>query len=172
MPSPTSQLIAIVLGWLMLAGPAYADAYTSKEWGFSATFPGPAKQTAQPVTTAVGNVTMVSVSYRSDNTGYMISIGDFPKGTVTSRPLAQVYENTANGEAKSVKGTIRKKANFTVDGVVGRDVLIDFASNSKAAHTRIFIVGDRQFQVMFIGPSGSENGKIALDFLNSFHLVR
>lgn len=155
----------------MLVGPAYADTFTSKEWGFSATFPGSANQTAEPVKTAVGNVTMVSVYYVSDNTYYGVLFADFPKGAITSRPLAQVYKNTAIGEAKNPKGTIRKITDFTVDGVVGRDVLIDHESNSRA-HTRIFIISDRQFQVIFVGPSGSENGKAALDFLNSFHLLR
>jgi hypothetical protein len=173
MPSSTSRLITNFVGWLMLAGPAYADTFTSKEWGFSATFPGPANQTAQPVKTAVGDVTMVTVYYvnEGDGVSYGVITSDYPKGTITRQPLEQVYKKNAVSAAESVKGTVRSITNFTVDGVVGRDVLIDSAPNGKAAHNRYFTVGDRLFQVIFIGPPGNENAKATLDFLNSFHLL-
>jgi hypothetical protein len=43
--------------------------------------------------------------------------------------------------------------------------------NSMAGHVRSYFVGDRLYQVMYLGPVGTEDGEECLHFLDSFRLL-
>jgi hypothetical protein len=56
--------------------------------------------------------------------------------------------------------------------VSGWEYTLVAKDGSMAGHVRSFFVGDRLFQIMYLGPVGSENGKECMHFLDSFRLLR
>jgi len=147
-----------------------AETLNSTQWGFSIAFPCQTELGSQPVPTKVGKITMISYSCAVGQTGYFVAIADFPAGSITQQNPDAVYNGTMQGAASNAKGTVRSAVPYTLGNVTGRDVLIDVPSDNMAIHARYFLVGDRQFQVMYLGATGDENSKDALDFLNSFTL--
>jgi hypothetical protein len=163
---------AMACAAVAFAAGARAETVNSSHWGFSATFPCQSEISTQPVTTAQGNVTMTSYACHEGGRRYLIAFADFPAGSITKETAESGYDAAVNSVASAAGGTIRAAVVYPLGDISGRDVVVDMASKKKAIHARIFYLGDRQFQVMFLGPAGEENGKVCLDFLNSFAAVK
>jgi hypothetical protein len=156
---------------MFFAAGANAEHLDAKQWRFSLTFPCQSAPGSQMVDTELGKILMTMYSCGGDNDAYMIAINDYPKGTVTPDNIDAVYTGVIDGASSNTNGKIRNIAPFTLGNVTGREALIDVSEQGGAVRTRVFLVGDRLYQVMFIGPNGQENSKGALDFLNSFTLL-
>jgi hypothetical protein len=166
--------VAVIAVGLMASG-AVAEPLNSAEWKFSATFPCRSEVSSKPVKTDVGNVTLVAYTCANDKQAFFVGIADYPKGTITSS--TQSLDGAIHGVAKRVNGTIRSNVPYTFGNLTGLDALIDGPSSGAAAnasrsvlHARIFIIGDRLYQVFYQGPAGTEKSSIALRFLDSFAL--
>jgi hypothetical protein len=149
---------------------AHAETMDNTQWGFSAVFPCQSQLSSQPVATNAGNVTLTMYMCSEGETAYFVGVTDYPAGAIAQRNLDDVYNGVANGAATNSNGTIRSLDPYTLGNVAGRDAVIDVASSKQTMHARFFIVGDRLYQELFLGPSGEENSKASLDFLNAFAL--
>jgi hypothetical protein len=164
---------SVIIALVLMTSMAAAETINSSGWGFSATFPGQSKMTAEPIQTRVGNVTMINYTFENETQAFMIALTDYPKGTVESAERS--YNGAIEGFASGVKGTIRNRVPFRLGNVSGYDFIVDgppATGNQQrmAFHVRAFIVGDRLYQVAYGGPMGTEQGLSALAFLNSFRL--
>lgn len=153
---------------VIVAAGANAEVVKNNNLGFSAAFPCRSQQTAQTVIASFGKVPVTSLSCADGKDIYIISVSRYPKGFIAKRN--HVYRDAVNGAASNVKGKVRSNVPYKLGAVTGRDALIDVPSQRAAAHIRVFFAGDRQYQVMFLGPKGHESGKAAMGFLNSFKL--
>jgi len=154
----------------VLSAGVRAETVNAGKWGFSAVFGCQSQSASQPVATAVGKITMTAYSCGIGDAEYFVAVADYPARPITQKSVDAAYTGAINGAASSVKGKIRSIAPHVLGNITGRDVLIDVKANNKTAHLRIYYVGHRQFQAMFVSPTGQENGKDALAFLNSFKL--
>jgi len=161
---------AMAFASALLAAGAHAEALNAVPWGFSVTFGCQSQLGSQTIKTDAGSVVMTSYSCDTGDMSYFVAIIDYPTGTFTPEKVDNAYAGAVNGEATSAKGTIRSVEPFTLGAVTGRDALIDVAESHQTFHSRLFLVGDRLYQVLFVAPTGQENGKDSLDFLNSFAL--
>ncbi len=147
---------------------------------FVATYPGAVQRGSQPVDTAVGKIAMNMVYYDGGAVACMVIYCDYPAGSVgTSGGPDKVCANASDGAVKSVNGTVRTSTSCQLGGVKGLEVVADIpptdpkvSTNASVARLRFFVVGDRLYQVMYIGPSGKETSPEAVDFLDSFRLTR
>lgn len=156
---------------VILAAGARAEALNAGTLGFSAVFGCQSQRDSRPVATPVGTITMTGYSCGASDGGYFIGVADYPARSITKKSLDAAYSGAIDAAAKSAKGKIRSVAPYALGNVTGRDALIDAKADNQTIHLRVFYVGHRQFQAMFIGPTGQENGKASLDFLNSFALT-
>ncbi len=155
---------------LVLAAGARAGTVSDRSLGFSAAFPCRSQQMAQTIAASFGKIPVKTLSCAKDNDFYIISVSRYPKGYIAKRKTA--YRDAVNGAADNAKGSVRKNVAYKSGAVTGRDALIDVPSQGAVVHLRTFFVGDRQYQVIFLGPKGRESGKAALAFLNSFRLKK
>ena len=162
------RVLSLVGAAMILAAGANAEAVKDKSLGFSAAFPCRSQQTAQTVIAGFGKVPVTSLSCANGKDIYVISVSRYPKGFIAKRN--HVYRDAVDGAASNVKGKVRSNTAYKLGDVTGRDALIDVTADRATAHIRVFFAGDRQYQVMFLGPKGHESGKAALGFLNSFKL--
>lgn len=154
----------------LVAMGARAETMDNAQWGFTATFPCQSQLNSQPVSSSVGNVTVVLYMCTEGEGAYFVGITDFPQGAVSQQKPDDVYNGVANGAAENSNGTLRSLDPYALGNVAGREAVIDVASSKLSMHARYFIVGDRLYQAFFLGPTGQENSKAALDFLNAFSL--
>jgi hypothetical protein len=166
--SAAIRVLRLVGAAVILAAGANAEPVKDRSLGFSAAFPCRSQQTTQTVIASFGKVPVTSLSCANDKDIYVISVSRYPKGFIAKRK--HVYRDAVEGAANNVKGKVRSNKAYTLGAVIGRDVLVDVPSQRAAAHMRVFFAGDRQYQVMFLGPKGHESGKAAMGFLNSFRL--
>jgi hypothetical protein len=147
---------------------------------FVATFEGAVQRGSQPVDTAVGKITMNMVYYDGGAIAHMVIYCDYPAGSVTSSGGPdKVCANASDGAVKSVNGTVRTSSAFQLGDVKGLEVIADIppkdpkdSARASVAKLRFFVVGDRLYQVMYIGPAGTETSPEAAAFLDSFRLTR
>ena len=152
---------------IFIAG-AGAAPYSSAKLGFSAAFPCKAQKRTETVEAPFGRVPVTSLSCDKDRDIYNVSVSLYPRGFAAKHK--NLYRNAVNGAATNAGGKVRTVSTYPLGNVTGRDALIDVPAQHAAAHLRVFFVGDKQYQVMFLGPKGHENGKAAGKFLNSFRL--
>lgn len=150
---------------------AAASANTVQDSGYSAAFPCQAKVLKQTVAAGTMKIPLVSNSCEAGGAIYSVVMSTFPNGFIAKRTLKKALGDAVIGAAINVKGTVRTETLIVLDGVNGRDALIDVANPQAVAHLRVFYVGDKQFQVMVITPKGQEHAKPAEAFVKSFKLV-
>jgi hypothetical protein len=143
---------------------------------FVVKLPNPVQRGSQSVPTAVGNIAMNMVYYDGGAVACMIIYCDYPAGSVMkSGGPDKVCANASDGAVKNVNGTIRTSSSYRLGDVKGLEVVADIpaskSSNASVARLRFFVVGDRLYQVMYIGPTGKETSHEAVAFLNSFRLI-
>ncbi|HEV8073606.1 MAG TPA: hypothetical protein VGP21_05680 [Opitutaceae bacterium] len=146
---------------------------------FVATFEGAVQRGSQPVDTAVGKITMNMAYYDGGAVAHMIIYCDYPAGSVAqSGGPEKVCANASDGAVKNVNGTIRTSSSYQLGDVKGLEVVADIPSkdpkvpaDASVARLRFFVVGDRLYQVMYIGPTGQETSPEAVAFLDSFRLL-
>jgi hypothetical protein len=147
---------------------------------FVAIFEGTVQRGSQPVDTPVGKIAMNMAYYYGGAVTHMIIYCDYPAGSVAnSGGPDKVYANASDGAVKSVNGTVRSSSSYQLGDVKGLEIVADIPSkdpkdsaSASVARLRFFVVGDRLYQVMYIGPTGTEADAKAVAFLDSFRLTR
>jgi hypothetical protein len=156
-----------------LAVATRADTTVDDAGRFAANFPGPIKRSSQPVDTTAGKIDMNMVYTDAGAVDYMVIYCDYPAGSVArSGGRSAVLNNAAKGAVENVKGTIRTKNDFRLGDVLGLEIIADMPDSKLVARARFFVVGDRLFQVLYVGLPDTEIGKDCLDFIDSFRLLR
>jgi hypothetical protein len=147
---------------------------------FVVSLPKPVQRGSQAVDTAVGKIAMNMVYYDGGAIAYMIIYCDYPAGSVASSGGPdKVCANASNGAVQNVGAKIRTSASYQLGDVKGLEVVADIpskdpkdAASASVARLRFFVVGDRLYQVMYIGPAGTDTSPKAVAFLDSFRLTR
>jgi len=173
LPEMARLAVGLFVALVLMASVAAAENLNSSEWGFSASFPGQSKMSAEPIQTRAGNVTLVNFTYENETQAFMIALSDYPKGSIAS--AEQSYNGAIDGFVNGVKGKFRTRTPYKLGNINGFDFQVDGPStaNTKKTlvfHERIFLVGDRLYQILYVGPTGTEKSLAALRFLNSFLL--
>lgn len=103
---------------------------------------------------------------------WLVTYNDYKLGTIANQGLEKSYENAAAGTMQGVKGELRNSAKISNFGTAGRENLIFSPSYNLMLRQRIFFVGDRLYQVIYVGPIGSETETSVDNFLSSLKIQR
>jgi hypothetical protein len=154
-----------------LAGCSREDTVVSQDGGFKATFPLKAQTTSMPVKAGDLEVTMKMVAAEKNGASFVVSYVDYPAGSLGQKSPDEASKDIIDGTVANVEGTLRSAEPITLGGTQGREVLIDVPKQNVVVHERIFLVGDRLYQVMYGGPKGTESAQEAMAFIDSFKLL-
>lgn len=163
-------LLVVAAVFFLLPG-ANAEKLDASAWRFSVAFPCKSQLGSQTIHTAVGDVIMAFYTCDVETPTYLVAVNDYPKGTMLPEKVDGAYVGGITSLAETVKGTIRGITPYTLGGISGREAIVDSDDGKSVGRLRAFIVGDRLYQVFYMGPKGSEESKDCLDFLNSFTLI-
>jgi hypothetical protein len=155
----------------LAANLAWGDTVANKAGQFSVNFPGPVKESTQNVDTSAGTATAHILSYRSREAIYTALYSDYPAGAVGKAPVDVVYAGAINGAVQKAGGTLRSSTPIQVGNITGREAVLDAPSKAETVRVRYFLVGDRLYQVMYDGPTGTEKSPQAMSFLDSFQIT-
>jgi hypothetical protein len=162
-------LLACALLASVAALTASADPTVNKDGHFSTDFPGAVTISSQPAGNSVLNI----VNYDQDNTtSFFVMYGDQPAGTwARLGGIDRAYQLAINGAMKSQNGTLLSSGDCQTGNTAGKEYLVDIPDKKLVCRVRYYIVGNRLFQVMYVGQPGTQNDKRVTDFLDSFRLL-
>jgi hypothetical protein len=103
---------------------------------------------------------------------WIVTYNDYKPGTVANQGIEKSFENAFAGSVAAVKGELRDIAKISNSGTPGREALIFSPSYNMMLRQRIFFIGDRIYQAIYVGPVGSEKGSIVDVFLGSLKMQR
>jgi hypothetical protein len=156
---------------LVVAGRADPTAVEDNDGHFAANFPSAVRRANRIVDKDIGQIVTFQVYASQGAVAFMVTYSDYPEGYVVKAGAAAFFKDAAKEAAEAAKGTIRGEDNCKLGDVAGLEVVIDGPDRAYVQRMRLYVVGDRLFQVTYIGPPDSEAGKAALDFLDSFRLL-
>jgi hypothetical protein len=169
--------VSVALALLIVVPPIQADVSndaTVDETGrFVATFPGQTTQNSKISPQGGGKV--FNTVYDDGSATYMVSYLDFPDAYIRGHTL---YENYGMIIVASLHGPNGTKANllrnfpYKSGDIFGRECIVDYPEIKTVIRYRLFLLGNRCFQVGYTGPSGTETNDAVTAFLNSFHVLR
>ncbi|MSU46008.1 MAG: hypothetical protein EXS42_02485 [Lacunisphaera sp.] len=107
-----------------------------------------------------------------NSTAYILAYNDYPSGSIAKLDREKTYSDIINGLVDSLKGMVRSNVEHKLGEVAGREYVLINKTDKFVSRTRCYFVGDRLYQIMYMGPIGTENDKEALHFLDSFRLLR
>ncbi|MDE2181458.1 MAG: hypothetical protein KGJ78_00400 [Alphaproteobacteria bacterium] len=169
--------IGRALGALFIAASiavgAHAEALNAPQWKFSATFPCQSELSGDSTDTDIGKIAITTYGCATKDVDnyFAVAISDYPLGSIKPDNIDSVYAGGVSGGATAMGGTIRNVMPITLGKITGREAIIDIPDKKLVARTRLFIIGDRMYQVIVVGAPGIETSKDCLDFLDSFKLL-
>ncbi len=160
-----SRLMGIVVVCLLAASAASAYTLTSKEWNFTAEFPTAPKLEKTTSTTTAG-VPYDQYVWSTENKDGWKGIGLI----VYSQNVVHDYNASIQGAVNATKGKLRSQKSIQQSGVQGREIIIDVAEG--VVRQRLLWIGDRLYQVVFSGTTGTGLAPDVDAFLNSFRTLK
>lgn len=145
--------------------------FTSKEGKFTVTLPGPPARKTSKVATSAGEVEAYLFLVDRKTHAYLVSYNDYKAGTVDPDPekvLSQVVEATA----KNLQGQVNKDEKITLGAkkYPGRDVLIALPGKKGLYRGQVYLVDNRLYQVVVIGPEELVKNSAVDAYFSSFKL--
>ncbi len=164
--------ILFVSLWLVMTVGLRAELVLDDAGRFAIDMGAPQARQEREATSGLGKTVLHLLTHDGENTGFLVGYNDYPAGSVAKLDVAATYKTVMQGVLDSMNAT----ANFTNDHQLGDIKGIEYGFTDKegklAGRVRTYFVGDRLYQVMYLGAPGTENGKESLHFLDSFRLVR
>ena len=174
-------LSTVVFAMLAVVGYAAEPTTVDGDGHFSANFPMAVRRANRIVDKDFGQVTTCQVSWKGfraiqvytahGSVAFMVVYSDYPTDYVSQTGASTICKNAAKELADGAKGTIRSTTEHKLGTIAGIEVVIDGPSGGFVEVARFYAVGERLFQVTYVGPPESETGRDALAFLNSFRIL-
>ena len=167
-------MVALVCTGLGRADDSKVQDFTSKEGKFSVAFPGKPKEATKDADSAAGKLSFTRFTYEDGDTGLLVIYCDYPPKLRKEKGAEKILDDARDGCVEKAKGklTDEKKRTIGKDKEPGRELLIQLPDEGKPYfRSRMYLVGDRLYQVIVVGPEKYATGKDADAFLDSFKLA-
>lgn len=151
--------------------PTKEDLYYSEDGRFKVKFAGEPKVNSDIVPTDVGNIEMMSFLYEKSLTeAYMVAYSDYPSALVEQSSANDMLIGARDGSSGKMGITsFDLDEEIEIDGNPGRY----FKGKAKSIHAeyKIYLVGNRLYQVAILRDGAYSMPKRSDEFFNSFQLV-
>lgn len=151
----------------------------SKEGRYSILFPNKPTESEQSVETEIGAMQLKVMMYevgkfKDDNAVYGIIYADYPDTLIHSDFKDEIidafFENSINGAAKNMKGTVLSEKKVAYKNYPGRHAVVSFMEGEGIMHLQIFLVKNRGY-ILEVGCETKKDNNPAIDkFFQSFVL--
>ena len=126
-------------------------------------------------TAAAGKSTYYVFQGKQGDKEYAVSYGDIPEGIVQKSDLQTLLDGARNGMVSNINGKLIFETKIALEGNPGRQLVIDVMGKNGQEMTvkaRIFLVGNRLYQIMWVAPKGKASILDLDAFLQSFRLLK
>lgn len=141
-------------------------AFSSLEWGFSASLPGGVNQRFSLVDGFVEPQSVHSFHGNLESAHFVVAINEQNPRISAALSIENRHDLSAHGSAHAIGGTLARYESMEWQGVLGREKVVK-TDNGTAIATRTFFVGDRLYQAVAAYPETISQNAIQ-HFLDSF----
>jgi hypothetical protein len=108
----------------------------------------------------------------SDTTVYIVSYNDLPTGSAAKLDVVAMFKDAMNASLNGINAEVVSSGAHQLGDLAGWQFISRTKDGKLSTHVRYYLVGERFYQLIFIGPKGSDTGEKCLHFLDSFRLLR
>jgi len=165
----SAALIVLLSPFALCAEDAKSVKFTSKEGKFSVTLPEKPSEKTQTIKSDAGELKMHMFIVASAGQVYLLTYNDYPSESVDS-DAQNVLDKVIEGNQKSLKGKLAMDEKITLGKkkYPGRDIRIEQAEKKQVYRAKIFLAGNRLYQVVALGPDEFVKSKPVEEYLKSF----
>lgn len=150
---------------LMLLGQAAAYQLKDEVGRFSVRFPSEPTLDKVEGSSALGPHVHYTWEVDDDERHWSVTYTEY------SKPPVKNYDKNVMNLLAATKGKLVWQAKVEQNGIDGREV-VTLLPDNKVMRQRMFMVGNRLYQVLYGGPAGTETDADADGFLTSFQLTK
>lgn len=145
--------------------------FTSQEGGFSVLMPGTPEEQTEQVDTLNELIDMHNFAASKGDVGYIVTYGDFPFSVTRVNTPEKLLKDLQNSVMGFGKGVQLEEKDITLGGYPGKELKVESADGKYIIYHRMYMVGERLYQVLASAPKGQESSKDIPEFLDSFKLL-
>lgn len=167
-----AQTLLVLFLVIFATGCSQPQAYDSSSGRFTIDFPGKPKEQSQTVQTPVGSIAVHIIMYESRSAAYGVTYSDFPASHIESSSVDEILDGACQGAARNIGGTIISQKPISIGNHPGQEVKVAASTSGKKVEVRnrIYLVGNRLYQVVVTSTPGDTEDSTANKFVNSFKL--
>lgn len=167
----TALALVLLLPLAVVAQDKKDDVFHSKEGKFSIAMPSKPTENTTKVQTDLGKLDTHMFLGQKGMSAYLVFYSDYPKGSVGNN-AEKVLEGVVSGNVKGSMGKLLSDQKMTIgkNKIPARQILVELTAAKQVYRSRVFLVGDRLYQVAVSGSEDFVKGKEADAFLDSFRL--
>jgi hypothetical protein len=170
-------MILLILGLGLVAcspGPNPQE-FKSEPGRFSVVSPVPLEESIKAVETpGAGTIDLHIFMGQQGDIGYIAAYADYPPGVVEKGGPGKILDGACKGMVSNINGKLVLETKTEIDGYPGRELAIEVMIEKGIEGTvkaRVFLVGNRIYQMMWIAPKSVASPVALDDFLKSFKLL-
>ena len=166
-------LILVVAALLAGCGGTTWTEFSSADGAFSVLMPGTPTEETQTEDTDLGPIDVHLFTFEKGEVAYLVGYNVFPAAVVEAATPAVLLDSARDGQVETVKGTLVSETEITLGTYPGRDleIQVEGSDGTSSLRSRLFMVGDRLYQLVVGGPKGQSTSADTIKFLDSFELV-
>jgi hypothetical protein len=147
--------------------------FANEAGGFAVKSPYTFKETSQSVDTPAGKIEVHIFAAEQKSQSLMVMYSDYPAKMVQGADIEKIYDGGRDGAVNNVKGQLVSESKIWLYGSPGREIFLKTKANGQDAmvRDRIYLVGNRLYQVMAVTLAGKERSSEIETFLDSFRLL-
>ncbi|OPY04503.1 MAG: hypothetical protein A4E67_02350 [Syntrophaceae bacterium PtaB.Bin038] len=146
--------------------------FHSMEGGFSVSMPGTPVERRQAYQTQAGPVEAHFFTVEADRGSlvYMVVYGDYPEALMATGDREMLLDAARDGAVGNIQGTLLSERAVSIGGHPGRELQVLSSDGRLALKMRIYLVNNRQYQVVAVTPKETRSTADRDRFLDSFRL--
>jgi hypothetical protein len=168
MPRTFRTLRSLALLLALACSRAEWTTLRSPEGGFEVEMPAVPELARHTVETVLGPLEFTVHSARLGSASYQIIWVEYPEGAIEDQEA--VLDAARDGAVARSGSRLVREESIEVEGHPGREIELDVQGRIVGLD-RLFLVGNRLYQILLAGDPGSLHSAEALRFLASFRLI-
>jgi len=164
-PARTWVGACVAAAWLLLAGAASAFSFRDEVGKFAAEFPAEPTLDKNEGTSVSGPHVHYTWEVDVNDRHFSVTYTEY------TTPPVKNYDKNIMGLLAATKGKLVHQGRIEQDGVDGREVVTLLPDNA-VMRQRLFQVGNRLYQAVYAGPSGTEAKADVEAFMTSFQILK
>jgi hypothetical protein len=149
--------------------------FKSEAGRFSVMTPTPLEEMVQPLEIQGEKIDLHIFSGQLGDSGYFVSYWDYSPEPIHPDRLEKMLDASRDGSVANVSGRLIREGKLTLMGNPGRELVIETGSQTgpetRRLQGRVFIVGNRMYQIMVVAPKDQKSRPETEAFLQSLKLL-